>query len=140
MGGGCPARRGRMTALRFAEAAEAAGAEFRLPEPLVNWLDASAEGIDTGEIPASEVLPQLASAGLTGLGLPDAPGQGSDPAAAVQAVARVAEHSLAAAFMLWGQRSYAEFLVEAECAALRQRQRSEEHTSELQSRGHLVCR
>lgn len=111
-----------MTALRFAEAAEAAGAEFRLPEPLVNWLDASAEGIDTGEIPASEVLPQLASAGLTGLGLPDAPGQGSDPAAAVQAVARVAEHSLAAAFMLWGQRSYAEFLVEAESAALRQRQ------------------
>lgn len=105
-----------MTALLFSEPAA------RLPDHLVTWLDVSAEGIDSGEVPASSVLPQLASAGLTGIGLPDAPGRDSDPASAVQAVAAVAEHSLAAAFMLWGQRSYAEFLLEAENATLRQRQ------------------
>ncbi|HLS18809.1 MAG TPA: acyl-CoA dehydrogenase family protein, partial [Paracoccaceae bacterium] len=105
-----------MTALSFSDRAA------RLPDHLVTWLDVSADGIDTGEIPAADVLPQLASAGVTGLGLPGASGRASDPALAVQAVAAVAEHSLAAAFMLWGQRSYAEFLLKAENAVLRQLQ------------------
>lgn len=105
-----------MTALLFTEPAG------HLPGDLLSWLDASAEGIDSGEVPASAVLPQLASSGLTRIGLPKMPGGDRDPASAVQAVAAVAEHSLAAAFMLWGQRSYAEFLIQAENAALRERQ------------------
>src|SRR5690625_610218 len=116
MEGSGRARRGRMTALSFSDRAA------RLPDHLVTWLDVSAAGIDTGEIPAADVLPQLASAAVTGLGLPGASGRASDPALAVQAVAAVAEHSLAAAFMLWGQRSYAEFLLKAENAVLRQLQ------------------
>lgn len=94
-----------------------------LPGNLVEWLDASAEGIDLGEIPAETVLPHLAAAGLTRVAVPEAlGGVGGEAADAVQAVAEVAKHSLAAAFMLWGHRSYVEFLLRTPNAALRDRQ------------------
>lgn len=98
--------------------AQAAGAA--LPADLAGWLAASAEGIDRGDIPAAAVLPRLAAAGLTRLAVPAAlGGDGAGPAEAVQAVAAVAQHSLAAAFMLWGHRCYAEFLVRTPNAGLR---------------------
>lgn len=106
-----------MTALFLAERA------IELPDPLIKWLDESAEGIDLGEIPAAEVLPRLGEAGLTRIGLAEQwGGTGLNPITAVQAVSAVAERSLTAAFILWGQRSYAEFLTRAESGALRDRQ------------------
>ena len=91
-----------------------------LPADLADWLARSAEGIDRGDVPAALVLPRLAGAGLTRLAVPQAVGgSGGDAADAVQAVAAVAQHSLAAAFMLWGHRCYTEFLVQTPNAELR---------------------
>ncbi len=94
-----------------------------LPAGLTDWLAASAEGIDLGEVPADAILPHLAEAGLPRLGVPaDLGGAGGDAIDAVDAVAAVARESLAAAFMLWGHRCYAEFLVQTTNEALRERQ------------------
>ncbi len=94
-----------------------------LPAGLTDWLAASAEGIDLGEVPADAILPHLAEAGLPRLGVPaDLGGAGGDAIDAVDAVAAVARESLAAAFMLWGHRCYAEFLVQTPNEALRERQ------------------
>lgn len=94
-----------------------------LPADLADWLAASAEGIDLGEVPAATVLPRLAGAGLTRIGVPEAVGgAGGSAVDAVQAVAAVARESLAAAFMLWGHRCYTEFLIHTPNAALRARQ------------------
>ncbi|MDQ7778023.1 MAG: acyl-CoA dehydrogenase family protein [Paracoccus aminovorans] len=94
-----------------------------LPEDLRAWLAASADGIDQGRVPAAEILPRLAAAGLPRRGVPEAlGGTGGDATDAMAAVIAVAEESLAAAFMLWGHRCYAEFLVQTPNAALRERQ------------------
>ena len=94
-----------------------------LPAGLTEWLAESAEGIDLGEIAAETVLPRLAGAGLTRIAVPEAlGGAGGDPTAAVQTVVAVAQHSLAAAFMLWGHRCYTEFLIQTPNAALRDAQ------------------
>lgn len=99
------------------------GPAVALPADLVAWLDAAAEGIDLGEIAAGTVLPRLAAAGLTRIAVPEVlGGDGRDGAAAVQAVAAVAQHSLTAAFMLWGHRCYAEFLIASPNADLREAQ------------------
>ena len=94
-----------------------------LPAGLADWLAASAESIDLGEVPAGAILPRLAEAGLPRLGVPrDFGGTGGDAIYAVDAVAAVARESLAAAFMLWGHRCYVEFLVQTPNEALRERQ------------------
>lgn len=94
-----------------------------LPADLTEWLSASAEGLDLGEVPAATVLPRLAAAGLTRLGVPESlGGTGAGPVEAVQAVAAVARESLAAAFMFWGHRCYTEFLLHTPNAALRAEQ------------------
>ncbi|KRW94744.1 acyl-CoA dehydrogenase family protein [Paracoccus sp. MKU1] len=94
-----------------------------LPDDLRVWLAEAAEGIDLGRVPASEILPRLAAAGLTRKGVPEAMGgTGGDATDAVVAVTAVAEESLAAAFMLWGHRCYTEFLVQTPNAGLRDRQ------------------
>lgn len=94
-----------------------------LPEDLRAWLGASAEGIDLGEVPAEEILPRLAAAGLTRVGIKsELGGTGGDAVDAVKSVSALAQESLAAAFVLWGHRCYAEFLVKTDNEALRQRQ------------------
>ncbi len=94
-----------------------------LPDDLRLWLAESADGIDQGQIPAREILPRLARAGLTRRGVPeDLGGSGGDATDAVAAVIAVAEESLASAFMLWGHRCYTEFLIQTPNAALRDRQ------------------
>lgn len=96
-----------------------------LPADLADWLAASAEGIDLGEIPAETVLPRLAAAGRTRIAVPESlGGTGGDTVDAVQAVAAVAQHSLAAAFMLWGHRCYADLLIQTPNAGLREAQLS----------------
>ncbi|WP_323010212.1 acyl-CoA dehydrogenase family protein [Paracoccus sp. (in: a-proteobacteria)] len=94
-----------------------------LPAELGRWLADQAEGIDLGTVPAAEILPRLASAGLTRIGIDERlGGAGGEVLDAVQAVAAVARESLAAAFVLWGHRCYVEFLVNTDNAALRDRQ------------------
>lgn len=94
-----------------------------LSDDLRGWLAASAEGIDLGLIPASEILPRLAADGLTRIGVPEElGGTGGDATDAVNAVISVARESLAAAFILWGHRCYTEFLVQTSNAVLRERQ------------------
>lgn len=93
-----------------------------LAEDLRDWLDAHAEALDQGDAHADAVLPRLAHAGLTGIGVPSAlGGQGGDIRDAVRAVAALAEHSLAAAFAFWGHRVVTELLVQSGNAALRAR-------------------
>src|SRR5690606_40119768 len=124
---------------------------------LSRWLEAHAEPLDRGVHDAEDVLPQLAASGLLGLGVSEAlGGAGGTTLDAVDAVAEVATYSLTSAFVLWGQRSFIEYLLVSDNAALLERllglllsgrvagatglSRSEEHTSELQSRENLVCR
>ncbi len=48
-------------------------------------------------------------------------GDGGDVTDAVAAVAAVSEHSLAAGFVLWGHRTYIEYLLQSPSASLRER-------------------
>lgn len=88
-------------------------ARFPLPDDFVGWLRGAAYGLDTGAEPAAGVVPRLQAAGLFGVGVPQAQGgSGGDTADAIHAIAAVAEESVAAAFMLWGHRSYIEYLLQ----------------------------
>ncbi len=93
-----------------------------LPPPLDDWLRAHAESLDSDSRHAGELLPRLAASGLLREGLAQAhDGRGTRLSAAVLAIAAVAERSLAAAFVFWGQRAFVEYLVQGESPALRER-------------------
>lgn len=93
-----------------------------LAEADLRWLDASAEALDADNALAPEVVPRLAAAGLFRLGVPKAlGGLGGDVRDAVEAIADVAGHSLAAAFTLWGQRAFIEYLLQSPNEGLRER-------------------
>src|SRR5687768_12160256 len=79
-----------------------------------DWLALTADALDTGTEPAAGLLPRLADAGLTGAGVPIAAGgAGGDIVDAVSGIASVAEGSLASAFVLWGQCTYIEYLLQS---------------------------
>jgi alkylation response protein AidB-like acyl-CoA dehydrogenase len=84
------------------------------------WLDERANGLDTGEEAADSVLTGLASAGLPHIGVPKEFG-GDDGALidAVTAIAEVSARSLAAGFVLWGHRTYIEYLLQSPNTRLR---------------------
>lgn len=93
-----------------------------LDSNLSHWLDAEADALDRGLRDAEEVLPQLAAAGVLGLGVDQRHGgAGGDICAAMEAIAAVAGHSLTAAFVLWGQRTFIEYLLHTDNAGLRER-------------------
>ncbi len=93
-----------------------------LPTSLIAWLDAEADKLDDGRLDADLVLPQLAEAGLFGIGVaPSDGGRGGSIGDAVDALARVAEHSLTAAFVLWGQRTFIAYLGHTDNPELRAR-------------------
>jgi len=86
------------------------------------WLDEAADRLDTGDEPPATVLPKLAEASLTRIGVPpEAGGTGGDVTDAVAAVAAVSERSLAAGFVLWGHRTYIEYLLQSPNLTLRDR-------------------
>jgi alkylation response protein AidB-like acyl-CoA dehydrogenase len=91
-------------------------------ESLLAWLDTHAESIDSGQDLASEILPRLGRAGVFAIGVPASLG-GKDGTIvdAIEALANVAEHSLAAAFVLWGQRTFIEYLLQSPNHGLRTR-------------------
>ncbi|VVE56699.1 acyl-CoA dehydrogenase family protein [Pandoraea anhela] len=89
---------------------------------LAAWLDAHAETLDTDAKLSGDVVPQLASAGLLRIGVPvELGGTGGMIGDAIDNVADVAEHSFAAAFVLWGQRTFIEYLLQSPNRSLRDR-------------------
>lgn len=89
---------------------------------LASWLDAHAETLDTDATLSGEVVPQLARAGLLRVGVPvELGGTGGTIGDAIDSVADVAAHSFAAAFVLWGQRTFIEYLLQSPNQALRDR-------------------
>lgn len=86
------------------------------------WLDIAATGLDTGAADPASLLPVLAQGGLTQIGIPQAlGGAGGDLRDAVTAIAEVSAHSLAAGFVLWGHRTYTDYLLQSDSKALRDR-------------------
>ncbi|WP_394062852.1 acyl-CoA dehydrogenase [Alcaligenes sp. WGS1538] len=90
----------------------------RLSPGLVQWLGENALELDTGASLSDELLPRLAEEGLFRLGLKE---DLSDFGEAVRSVVAVAEHSLTAAFVLWGQRTFIEYLRNVQDPAMRER-------------------
>ena len=93
---------------------------FWLPAELRDWLDAHAQALDEGAEDPASVLPRLAEAGVFRLGVPASQGglEGSDAGDAIEAVSQLAEHSVAAAFVAWGQRVFIEYLLHSPNQAL----------------------
>ena len=93
-----------------------------LPQSFLDWLRQHAPALNDGSAHDEHLLPALADAGLFGAGVPDADGgAGGDVRDAVEAIAAVAEHSLAAAFVFWGHRTFIEYLLASPNEALRGR-------------------
>ncbi|TDF86179.1 acyl-CoA/acyl-ACP dehydrogenase [Pseudomonas sp. H9] len=93
-----------------------------LDPALVTWLDSEAEALDLGHCDPQAVLGQLAAAQVLRVGIDAAQGgSGGSVADAVETVANVASHSLAAAFVFWGQRAFIEYLLHSPNAGLRER-------------------
>jgi alkylation response protein AidB-like acyl-CoA dehydrogenase len=93
-----------------------------LPAGFRRWLDDNARNFDIASNDAAALLPQMAEAGLFGIGVPVRfGGTGADVAEATRAIAAVSAHSLAAGFVFWGHRSFIEYLLQSPNDALRDR-------------------
>ena len=93
-----------------------------LPAGLAAWLQANADELDSTPALASDVVPRLAGAGLFAVGVPqDLGGSGGATIDAIDAIAAVAEHSVTAAFVFWGQRTFIEYLLQSPNEAMRAR-------------------
>lgn len=93
-----------------------------LPVSLVEWLQDNADQLDSTPELASHVVPRLAGAGLFAIGVPqDLGGSGGATIDAIDAIAAVAEHSVSAAFVFWGQRTFIEYLLQSPNEAMRAR-------------------
>ena len=89
---------------------------------LAAWLDEQAGALDSGAADPGAILPRLAEAGLLGAGVPGSlGGSGGDVTDAVETVAGVSERSLSAGFVLWGHRTFIDYLLQSRNEALRQR-------------------
>jgi alkylation response protein AidB-like acyl-CoA dehydrogenase len=83
-----------------------------LDATLAHWLDTHAGALDEGHAPPADLLPRLGDAGLFRVGVETRRGgNGGTTADAIEAVASVAESSLTAAFVFWGQRTFIEYLL-----------------------------
>lgn len=88
----------------------------------LSWLEQSADDYNQGRIDADTLLPRLGASGLLRIGVPkDLGGSGGQTFDAVEAIAGVAEKSLTAAFVFWGQRTFIEYLLQSPNAELRTR-------------------
>jgi len=90
--------------------------------PLQQWLTRNADALDTSSTPAAGLLPALGGAGQFGIGVPARDGgAGGDVRDAINAIAAVAQQSVTAAFVFWGQRTLIEYLLQSPNPALRER-------------------
>ncbi|CAD5199976.1 acyl-CoA dehydrogenase family protein [Pseudomonas sp. FEN] len=87
---------------------------------LSQWLDAQAQALDLGQCDPQDVISRLATAKVLRVGVTEAQGgTGGTVADAVESIAQVASHSLAAAFVFWGQRAFIEYLLHSPNTTLR---------------------
>ncbi|WP_454733692.1 MULTISPECIES: acyl-CoA dehydrogenase family protein [Cupriavidus] len=90
-----------------------------LDPTLAQWLDDHADALDSGAADPAALLARLAQAGLFRVGVPRAAGgDGGRTSDAIAAIAAVAGHSQTAAFVLWGQRTFIEYLLQTPNRAL----------------------
>lgn len=93
-----------------------------LSSALQTWLQTHATALHEDASQADALLTQLASSDLLAVAVPQAlGGDGQAPHRAVQAIADVAEHSLTAAFVLWAQRAFIDYLCVSDNAGARDR-------------------
>ncbi len=93
-----------------------------IPQDLQQWLQSQAEPLDQEAGGASALLPALARSGLLGLGVPQQQGGvGGSAHDALEAIAQVAEVSLTAAFVFWGQRALIDYLLRSDNPLPRER-------------------
>lgn len=93
-----------------------------LDSAFAHWLETNAEGIDQGQSDPQQVLAQIAQAQVLRIGVSQAAGGlGGQVSDAVEAIAAIASHSLAAAFVCWGQRAFIEYLLQSPNQELRER-------------------
>lgn len=93
-----------------------------LPDALNHFLQSHAAALDENDSQATALLPALGDAGLLRRGVPLAlDGDGSHTVDAMDAIAAVAERSVAAAFVFWGQRAFIEYLLQSTNEDLRER-------------------
>ena len=91
-------------------------------EAALAWVSAQAASLNDSAADADAVIPQLGAAGFFRVGVPAAQGgSGGTTADAIEAIAAVAERSLTAAFVFWGQRTFIEYLLHSPNAGLRER-------------------
>lgn len=89
---------------------------------LTHWLRVHADQLDESNQLAESVLPALAGDRLLAIGVPqEHGGAGGDVRDAIEAIAKVAELSLTAAFVFWGQRCFIEFMLQSPNRALAER-------------------
>jgi len=89
---------------------------------LSHWLDTHAQALDIGLSEPQEVLSQLAAADVLRVGISSLlGGRGGNIADAVEVLSKVASHSLAAAFVFWGQRAFIEYVLQSPNKALREK-------------------
>jgi alkylation response protein AidB-like acyl-CoA dehydrogenase len=95
---------------------------IRSQDDALAWVAAHAASLDRDATYADQVVPVLGAAGFFRIGVPAAlGGSGGSTWDAVEAIARVAEHSLTAAFVFWGQRCFIGYLLDSDNTALRER-------------------
>ncbi|KVA36561.1 acyl-CoA dehydrogenase [Burkholderia cepacia] len=86
------------------------------------WLEANADALDVDPSRAANILPQLVRARTVAVGVPEVMGgTGGTIADAIDTVAAVAQRSLTAAFVLWGHRTFIEYVLQSDNDALRAR-------------------
>ncbi|KWO11448.1 acyl-CoA dehydrogenase [Burkholderia cepacia] len=83
------------------------------------WLEANADALDVDPSRAADILPQLVRARTVAVGVPEV--MGGTIADAIDTVAAVAQRSLTAAFVLWGHRTFIEYVLQSDNNALRAR-------------------
>lgn len=92
-----------------------------LPPGLQSWLQAHAQSLNAEAEATPQVLAQLVEAGLHRIAVPQAlGGDGGEAIDAIDALSQVAEHSVTAAFVLWSQRAFIDYLCLTDNAAARE--------------------
>lgn len=78
-----------------------------LSHQLIEWLKQHSDRLDQSPQHADELLTRIAQAGIFKYGVPTSfGGDGSDFQKAVDAISEIAQYSLTAAFIAWGQRTF----------------------------------
>lgn len=88
----------------------------------LSWFSINAEAYNLGAADADQLVPELGRRGLFRIGVPQSlGGDGGATFDGVEAIAAIAERSLTAAFVFWGQRTFIEYLLQSPNTQLRER-------------------